>query len=599
MNLLSHGFKEYSVIFYSVGFPGDAAGPALGLIPLAELLRRKGLSVSIVCTTDPSFAFPASIDRDLCQRKRIVVGISTTSNAAFSAYRIADYIKKHYPHIPVLMGGAHPTTADITTLNRCSADIVVRGEADHIIVDLIQRIALDNHSWKTIPGLTYRSDDGEVIRTPRASVPIDLSTLPAMNWDVVASGPPPYKLGILGCRGCPYDCSFCANRVVTRKYRLRPIEQIKQEVVSLVELQKGSASVVRFFDDSFASDYERVVDLCEFFEHTFDCNHDFFWVCGCCVSDLARNSELIPRMKKAGLARILLGVESGNPSLQKAYGKRIDLEDLYSVVRACTQNRILSYLTFIIGGPHETEETLRDTERVMLRLLDDSEGYVGVASGYLMPYPGTAIAKDPGRYGIKVLDPELMTATGLTYCVCETDSLSKYQLVSLRARISKAVLAKMLANSMRLKDSERKWMGLLASKGLPLVQPFIEPRNCSAVPPHKQTLAADEAQSAEDNDFFTPASLSIEEIWDCVPYRMPSWVDADWRAKTLILSVKTGPVRLDPLESRCWELSAGKLSVCEQFERLKEECRARNAADRLVAFYQRMTNHGLLRFRHY
>ncbi|WP_442891794.1 B12-binding domain-containing radical SAM protein [Dissulfurispira sp.] len=70
------------------------------------------------------------------------------------------------------------------------------------------------------------------------------------------------KLGvILTSRGCPFDCIFCSNRLLTgKKYRMHSIERVCSEIENLIK----NYGVTQLFvqDDNFAVNKERAKSLC-------------------------------------------------------------------------------------------------------------------------------------------------------------------------------------------------------------------------------------------------------------------------------------------------------------------------------------------------
>ena len=80
---------------------------------------------------------------------------------------------------------------------------------------------------------------------------------------------------------------------------------------------------------------------------------------------------------------------------------------------------------FIIGLPGETESTARETLDFAVEL----KGYGMTRQDFypLTPFPGTAIWKEPEKYGIKILDRDyskyLVASRNEPNVVCETMNL--------------------------------------------------------------------------------------------------------------------------------------------------------------------------------
>lgn len=65
---------------------------------------------------------------------------------------IVSYIKNLYPHIPIIAGGPYPTTAYTEILNEHMADIVVIGEGELTMLDIIEQLGQYNRIPSCIPG---------------------------------------------------------------------------------------------------------------------------------------------------------------------------------------------------------------------------------------------------------------------------------------------------------------------------------------------------------------------------------------------------------------------------------------------------------------
>ena len=137
------------------------------------------------------------------------------------------------------------------------------------------------------------------------------------------------RLGlIITSRGCPYNCMFCSNKLLTeRTYRLRSIRSVIDEIEYLLTHYKINQLMI--FDDNFAVDKKRTLALCaEFVSRGFP--EKFNWWAETSVDVL--DEEILTAMKNAGCSIISLGLKSGNQRLLDLINKKITLEQTRKIV---------------------------------------------------------------------------------------------------------------------------------------------------------------------------------------------------------------------------------------------------------------------------
>ena len=102
--------------------------PPLGLAYLASILRQKKHQVKIVDLNVESLDY-----RSLPYREFDLVGISVDTTRYPVSQKIGQTAKGR--GVKVLMGGPHATFFDEEILSSSSADYVIRGEGEYVILD--------------------------------------------------------------------------------------------------------------------------------------------------------------------------------------------------------------------------------------------------------------------------------------------------------------------------------------------------------------------------------------------------------------------------------------------------------------------------------
>ena len=128
--------------------------PPLGLAYMGANLEKHGFTAKIIDRE--------VIDRDLKplleEHKPRFVGISGTTHTRFESFVLAKEIKEFNRDIITIYGGVHATFTDLETLHHISdIDYVVRGEGEHVIVQLLD-VLTNNKDLDRVSGITFRKN---------------------------------------------------------------------------------------------------------------------------------------------------------------------------------------------------------------------------------------------------------------------------------------------------------------------------------------------------------------------------------------------------------------------------------------------------------
>lgn len=317
----------------------------------------------------------------LSEFKPSVVGISATSQTFASACNIASFVKDTFKDTIVVIGGPHASMLGAKILSNPDFNIVVKGEGEDTIVELLKTLESKGDLQK-IKGISYRADGQIFENTPRELIgDLDSLSSPHEYAGEVLKDYEKYPLesfrNIMAIRGCPYNCFFCGSRNIwTQKVRFRSSENVIKEIQCL---EKKGLRHFRFHDDTFGVNGQYINNLClALIAH---CPGDT-WDCEMHVKLV--NDSTVALMKRAGCRLIQIGIESGNNQILKDIRKGITIEAALSAAAIIKKHNISLQTFFMVGFPQETEETLQDTARAMKKVAADYLAY-----NIFMPYPGT------------------------------------------------------------------------------------------------------------------------------------------------------------------------------------------------------------------
>lgn len=371
--------------------------PSIGLCLLAAVLRDKGYKCQVV-DCEALGATPEETASFICSKKPRYVGITSTSSIIFDAALIASFIKKEFPEVKIILGGAHLSAIPRETMEKFNdIDIGVIGEGENTIIELIAALD-DKKDLSAVKGIIFREGEGLVVTQGRELMK-DLDRLPYPAHDLVypkfpENYVPMYNnfirlpaASIVSSRGCPGQCTFCDRTIFGNKYRFYSSKYLFDYLISLKERFKIRDFL--FYEDTFFVSKKRVSELCRLI---IDNKEDFKWTC-LGRTDLF-DKELMALMKQAGCWQISFGIESGSEKVLDAINKKINLKEVESVMRQVKKIGIRTKGLFMIGNPSETRDTIMETIRFSQKI--DIDEFTCSA---LMPLPGSEVAKVAHLYG--------------------------------------------------------------------------------------------------------------------------------------------------------------------------------------------------------
>src|SRR5208283_2651439 len=197
----------------------------LGLGYLAAYLLERNYSVKIIDEEVEKLTIEKI--RNITDTDEQLFGISCMTPNVSRGYKLADLIKSVFPKAIVMFGGIHPTVVPEEVLGKPSVDLVVRGEAESVIEEIV-----GNHKkglgFKNILSCSYR-DNGKMVHNDKAPL-IDINLLPDIPYHLFDSKV--YDMGfVISSRGCPYNCVFCSQRAINGNvYRYRSTEKVINEL---------------------------------------------------------------------------------------------------------------------------------------------------------------------------------------------------------------------------------------------------------------------------------------------------------------------------------------------------------------------------------
>ncbi|MFH1647637.1 MAG: radical SAM protein [Chloroflexota bacterium] len=358
--------------------------PPVGLALIAAVLEKQGHRVTLLDANAlglrPEAAAARVGDAD-------IAGLTAMTPTISAAISLASHLKQVRPRLTVILGGAHATLLPEETLTSApEIDIIVRGEGEETVVELLQAIEA-RQPLESIAGISYRTD-GKISGTPDRPPSVNLDTLPypayhLLSWKRYKPHPPhglamPFA-AVVTSRGCPYRCAYCSKPVFGAKFRAQSPGRVIDEIAYLHD--RFGVKEIAFYDDSFTLDKERVQKIAE---KIIGSGMKMAWTCETRVNLVDR--QLLLNMKRAGCYAVAYGIESGSAEVLKTLRKDITLEQVEEAVRHTREVGLQVIGYFMVGSPGETPETIRQTIDYAKKLKVDYAQF-----SVTTPFPGTEL----------------------------------------------------------------------------------------------------------------------------------------------------------------------------------------------------------------
>lgn len=315
------------------------------------------------------------LSREIFSFNPDIIGISSYTYEIDEAKKLIKEIRKKLSKVLIVIGGSHITALPKETMENISGiDIGVIGEGEDVFLQ-ISHCFFENRNFSEISGIVFRKKGKILINKKRHYFDLNNYFIPA--WNLF---PPAEEYFIQFSRGCPFSCNFCFNPN-GKTIRYRNIDKIIEEINFIIK--KFNPKRISFGDEVFGIDKKKTYELLEKMKIA-NINKKISWDIQTHVS--AIDNQLLFRVKELGIAKIEVGIESGNEEILKNMGKSINKEMISTAFRKIKKFDIKTGAFFIFGHPNETRKTIWDTIKFAAKI-NPTEPIFAI----MVPFPGTSV----------------------------------------------------------------------------------------------------------------------------------------------------------------------------------------------------------------
>ena len=311
-----------------------------------------------------------------------LVGVSVMPGPQVGpAIAISTAIRAAHPRVPIAWGGYFPTMYPEAALNAPYVDYVVRGQGEHTLLDLLERLpdagpppsplasAADPSSIETIAGLTWKRD-GEAQHNPDRHFHSP-SALPPLPYERVGDVQPYLRPSFMGNRtgvhqgaiGCRYRCEFCGVATMFNgATQLQDGARIAQAMRTLRD--RYGATAMQFYDNNFFDREETSAPILDAMGEV-----RMPWWCYARADTMAEfSTQTWERIRKSRLAMAYIGAEAASDAVLQEMKKGSRVEHTLETARLCRAYGVIPEFSFVLGGPNDPEGEMEKTFEFIRRL---------------------------------------------------------------------------------------------------------------------------------------------------------------------------------------------------------------------------------------
>lgn len=373
----------------------------VGACMVAEAAERAGHSVRVLdlmFSSDPLRA----IESALRKKHYDIVGVSVrnidNNDMREPAFYITDLLPlvdaiRRLTRVPIILGGASLTVMPEEILHATGVSCSVLGDGEVVFPFVLEKFS-KGEALGDLPGIAY-VENGEFKENPSASMGFsdEFMTPQYHRWiDVSSYRSRMATVPLQTKRGCQFQCSYCTYRKIEGStYRLSDPQNVAN---AAARLASSGLRDIEFVDSVFNAPYDHAMAVCEALARlrlpsrfqSMDVNPLFI------------DNELLSVMEHAGFVGIGMTVESASDQVLQGLRKGFTSRHVHAAAETVRRRRLPCLWIFMLGGPGETEETVKETLRfaeTQIRRQDAAFFAIGVRI-----YPGTELETIARQQGV-------------------------------------------------------------------------------------------------------------------------------------------------------------------------------------------------------
>jgi len=341
------------------------------------------------------FDIKKELAQEIISKKPDLIGFPVFTLNYQRSLELAKEIKKINKNIPILFGGIHPTSVPDIVIKEKNVDIVCVGEGEDALVELLDSYK-ENKKRTDIKNLWFK-ENKKIVKNPVRLLIKDLDKLPFPDKDLFYKIYPKFLQDYytVSSRGCPFNCTYCANNVLQTIYRglgksirQRSPQNLIDELI--IAKEKYHPKQITFADDVFVQDLEWLKEFTTLYKKKIKLPYTML------THPRFITKEVANLLAKSNCFLLAFGIQSASEKTRTQILKRFETNKQITIAaKNCHSAKLRFSVDHIFNIPSEglaeQEEALKFYSELRPSIIN---------SYWLQYFPRTEIINSAIKYGI-------------------------------------------------------------------------------------------------------------------------------------------------------------------------------------------------------
>lgn len=309
---------------------------------------------------------------------------------------IVKKILKKFPNKKIILGGENVTATYEKILKQIpEVAACVIGEGEETAIELIDKL-VKGESVNNVQGIAFVNESGQICMTGRRGRRTEINKIPRPSWTNVpiknyldnfcgVNSLSRRSITMIATRGCPYSCTFCTvPNMWESKWYPRDAADVVDEIKTYI--RDFGVNHIDFVDLTIVINKKWMHKFCDLLIAE---NLDLTWAIPIGTRTEKIDLELLHKMKKSGLVRVLYSAESGSDDTLDRIKKNLDIKHFNKIVRQSSSIGIVVKVALIFGFPGQSLKEVFDSFLLVNKLA--FLGARDIVCLSFIPYPKTEL----------------------------------------------------------------------------------------------------------------------------------------------------------------------------------------------------------------
>lgn len=315
------------------------------------------------------------IGQEMRRKNYQFIGCHLNNSTWAGTIHCLKYAKGLDRKIKTIVGGSGPIMGIISSPHEVESFMKKNDFIDHFVIGEGENALINILNNETTARIVDPASDVEsgtsVINFKEAPIP-DYGNL---NIDKYM------QLSVSSSRGCPFECSFCAETVFWDGFRSNTASSVYNQIDSLAKkYQKSSFYICDSLSNHIITPLAQEIK---------DNNKPYTLDCYLRADKVCTSEERTKLWREGGLFRARLGMESASQRILDDMVKQTTPENMEKSLNALSKQGILTSTLWIVAYPGETQEEFNET----LKFIKDNSDYIYQSDAWLFQYHPVGLAK--------------------------------------------------------------------------------------------------------------------------------------------------------------------------------------------------------------